>query len=135
MLSFASARIAHNLSAIVTHQMNKRLYTELTRLKFLGPAHLSPGKFIVDQDPLDFDDEDLALEPPYIIIGRVLPNSEIFNQSAFQIELKVSAKHPYDPPEVKIRTPIYHPNIAKDGELLLTVSTIPHFFVCRWHLY
>ncbi|CAF3367665.1 unnamed protein product, partial [Rotaria sp. Silwood2] len=50
------------------------------------------------------------------IIGRIFPESETFMEGAFQIEMKITPNFPFDPPEVRFLTPIYHPNVDKDGK-------------------
>jgi len=58
-------------------------------------------------------------EPPAknVIIGRLLPKSDPFSRSGFNVLLTLPEEFPMKPPEVKILTPIYHPNIHKDGKM------------------
>lgn len=98
-------------------QLNKQLYTDINKLKLLHAK--STPKFILDQSP--FDDEDEGLESTaspnrIVIIGRILPDSEIYNQGAYQIEMRLTPHYPFDPPEVRFITKIYHPNVLLDGK-------------------
>ena len=101
-------------------QLNKQLYTDITKLKLLHAK--STPKFILDQSPFNNnDDEDGGLESAtssnrIVIIGRILPDSEIYNQGAYQIEMRLTPHYPFDPPEVRFITKIYHPNVSPDGK-------------------
>jgi ubiquitin-protein ligase len=83
----------------------------------------SQTRFILEQSPFSEDGEDeevLSLngnrDDP-IIIGRIFPNSEIYNQGSYRIEIKVSRPYPmYPPATIRLLTRIYHPNVAKDGK-------------------
>ena len=128
---FLSARLARNLSAAVSHQNMKRLFTEVARLKRLAPSNSSMGNFILEKSPFDEDDDEgepTVSGPPYIIIGRILPSSEIFNQSAFRIEIKVPSNFPFLPPDVRVITPIYHPNVDRKCELIVARSKMTNLF-------
>ncbi|CAF4604643.1 unnamed protein product, partial [Rotaria sp. Silwood2] len=37
-------------------------------------------------------------------------------EGSFQIEMKLTSNYPFDPPEVRFLTPIYHPNVGQDGK-------------------
>ena len=109
--------------------LNKRLYTEVTRLRLCGKPD-APVRFLLEKSPFpdDPDDEDrfaeLSKKKEHLIIGRILPTSEIFNQGSYQIEMKITSKFPAEPPEVRFLTPIYHPNVGRDGKnLLLNIQT------------
>ena len=87
-----------------------RLCREIEKLR-------SSVKFILDKSPLD----DQSGAPSNIIVGRILPDSDPFNQAAFQIEIKIPTDYPFSPPEVRIITPMYHPNISKDGKICIAL--------------
>ncbi len=98
--------------------LNKSLYTDISRLKNLNTR--TYPKFILDQSPFrDEDDEEgnaaADTSEDVVIIGRILPDTEIYNQGAYQIEMKLTSSYPCNPPEVRFITPIYHPNVARDG--------------------
>lgn len=94
-------------------KLNKALWTNLTRLKLLSTTD-SSSRFILDRSPFDDDDE----EPRnlYTIIGRIFPQSEIYKDYSIQIEMKLTANYPMEPPEVRFLTRIYHPNVDTDGK-------------------
>lgn len=100
-------------------KLNKRLYTDINRLKLLNRATEQP-KFLLDKSPFNDDGDQesstaAAAPKEILIIGRILPDSEIYKEGAFQIEMKLPENFPVDPPEVRFLTPIYHPNVAEDG--------------------
>ncbi|CAF4713776.1 unnamed protein product [Rotaria sp. Silwood2] len=114
-----------------TNKLNKVLWTNITQLK-LSNKEGSPVRFLLDKSPFDENDDDdndnknSLKNTEYVIIGRILPNSNIFKESSFQIEMKLTSNYPFEPPEVRFLTPIYHPNIDKNGKFchpLLTKTT------------
>jgi ubiquitin-protein ligase len=105
--------------------LNKRLFTDINRLKLCNKTD-SPVRFSVDKSPFNDDgeqEETGSSDNPkeILIIGRIYPNSEIFREGAFQIEMKLTNTYPLDPPEVRFITPIYHPNVGKDGKVELII--------------
>ena|ERR1700722_13842164 len=90
----------------------KRAWTERTKLESLATDNKA---FIIDKTP--FSDEEAGATPTELLyLVRILPRSEVFNQGAFQIQMKLPPTYPFDPPEVKFITRIYHPNVDKDGK-------------------
>lgn len=102
-----------------TSRLNKALWTNINRLKLLAESGDSV-KFILEKSPFDdIEEEKGATERnEYVIIGRILPESEIYKESAFRIELRLTLNYPQDPPVVRFLTPVYHPNIEKDGKTM-----------------
>lgn len=99
-----------------SNKLNKALWTNMTKLKLLSKED-EPVRFVLDQSPFgDDDDESASVRDVYVIIGRIFPKSELFKDHALQIEMKLTDKYPIDPPEVRILTRIYHPNVDTDGE-------------------
>jgi ubiquitin-protein ligase len=102
-------------------KLNKQLYTDINRLRLLSKNTVQP-KFILDQSPFNEDGEQeetggaTASPKEYVIIGRILPDSEVYNQGAYQIEMKLTSTFPFDPPEIRFLTKIYHPNVDQDGK-------------------
>jgi ubiquitin-protein ligase len=101
---------------------NKRLITEITKLKALSTnADSSSVKFLLDKSPIDVPSGGSQTgannSAQNIILGRILPTSNIYNQAAFQIEIKLPAEFPFKPPEVRFVTPIYHPNVDEQGKI------------------
>ena len=115
-------------------KLNKHLHTDITRLKLCSKPD-SPVGFLVDKSPFDDIDDDAQLtasaqSKEYDIIGRILPKSEIFNQAAFRIELKLTSTFPTTPPRVRFLTPIYHPNVERDGENAQMENSICIRLIC-----
>jgi len=98
--------------------LNKRVWSEFNKLKGLSLNSDSLIKFIIDSSP--FDDEEIS-PSEYIFIGRILPMSNLFNKSSFKIEIKLSNEYPLKPPELRILTPIYHPNVCEKGKRKQTI--------------
>ena len=97
-------------------QLNKALWTNLTKLKLLNKDSGSV-RFILDQSPFGDEDHETTTEQDfYVIIGRIFPNSEIFKQYAIQIEMRLTSNYPMEPPEVRFLTPVHHPNVDKNGK-------------------
>lgn len=101
------------------NRLNKALWSSITRLKLLAESDDS-NKFILEQSPFDGIDEVEAATAldEYVVIGRILPESQIYKESAFRIEMKLTSQYPKDPPTVRFLTPVYHPNIEADGKLI-----------------
>ena len=93
----------------------KRAWAEMEKLKG------SRVKFLMDQSPFDEDDEN-ATATNFSFIGRILPTAFPWNETALKIEIKLPEKYPVDPPNVRILTPIHHPNVLTDGESIDTFT-------------
>ncbi|CAF1053242.1 unnamed protein product [Rotaria sordida] len=104
----------------------KRVLNEIQKLQALATNNdPSSVKFLLDKSPLDDQSSGsqaaTASSASTIILGRILPNSDIFNQAAFQIEIKLTSEYPFKPPEVRFITPIYHPSVDKDGKICVDI--------------
>jgi ubiquitin-protein ligase len=105
---------------MTSNKLNKRLYTDVNRLRLCNKSD-APVRFILDKSPFNEDDEEeeagaASSSKEIIILGRIFPNSEIYKDGAYQIEMKLTSTYPHNPPEVRFITKIYHPNVAKDGK-------------------
>ena len=90
----------------------KRAWADFKKLQGLNPTDGSTVKFILDSSP--FDDEEQT-STDYTFLGRILPASEPFNQSAYKVEMKLTNEYPGKPPKVRLLTRIHHPNVGEDG--------------------
>jgi hypothetical protein len=100
------------------NRLNKDLWTNITKLKLLTKPD-APVRFFLEQSPFDDEEEEkaAAAKDEYVVIGRILPESHIYKESAFRIEMKLTSKYPAEPPRVRFLTPVYHPNVEKDGKI------------------
>jgi ubiquitin-protein ligase len=98
-----------------TSLLNKPLWNNITRLKLLNKPD-GPVKFILEKSPFDEEEMDAAAPKDIIITGRILPDSKIYREGAYRIEMKLLPSYPCNPPEVRFLTPIYHPNVGQDGK-------------------
>ncbi len=100
-------------------RLNKKLYTDITRLKLLNKEN-AEVKFQLIESPFkgDEDEDELAdkKREEYVIIGLIFPNSEIYRERSYKIEIILTKTFPADPPEVRFLTQIYHPNVDTDGK-------------------
>jgi len=80
-----------------------------------------PVRFVIEQNPFDeFDDEEIPEEKSaYFITGRVYPNSGVYKDIGFDIEMKLTINYPQEAPIVRITSPVYHPNIENDGNFVI----------------
>jgi ubiquitin-protein ligase len=98
-------------------KIHKQLNAEIDELKLLGTNHDVPIVFILDETSINKEERfDVEEANERVIIGRIFPNSDIFKEGAFQIEIKLPPAYPFDPPKVRFLTPIYHPNVDKEGK-------------------
>ena len=100
-------------------KLNKKLYTDITRLKLLDKVS-EEARFRLKDSPFTGDEDEDALasqkREEYVVTGQIFPNSDIFRERSYLIEIKLTKNFPMDPPEVRFLTPIYHPNVGKDGK-------------------
>ncbi|CAF3342721.1 unnamed protein product [Rotaria sp. Silwood2] len=93
----------------MTGTETKRILLEIEKLQGLAADNnASSVQFLLDKTPLDNPGSN-------VFLGRILPKTQIYNQAAFQIEINLPAEYPFKPPEVRVITPIYHPNVGDRG--------------------
>ena len=91
----------------------KRILAEVGKIQAMASNNDPTAvKFILDKQPDPSSN---------IILGRILPKSNIYNQAAFQIELKLPNEYPFKAPEVRFITPIYHPNVDDKGKICVEI--------------
>jgi ubiquitin-protein ligase len=89
---------------------NQQLKNQIDELKLLAPS------VIFNLDKTTFNEEEMNVElKEHVIIGRIFPNSDIFKEGAYEIEINLPLVYPLYPPKVRFLTPIYHPNVDQDG--------------------
>ncbi|CAF0964222.1 unnamed protein product [Adineta ricciae] len=98
---------------------NRRILSEVTKLQALASS--SECKFLLDKSPVDDPSSN-------VILGRILPKSNIYNQAAFQIEIKLPAEYPFKAPELRFVTPIYHPNVDEKGKICVDLINTSETF-------
>lgn len=98
-------------------KLNKKLYTDITRLKLLDTDG-AEVRFRLKTSPFNGDEEEIACKEreEYTITGQIFPKSKPFDEGSYMIEIKLTKTFPVDPPEIRFLTPIYHPNVGKDGK-------------------
>jgi ubiquitin-protein ligase len=100
-------------------KLNKILYTDITKLKLLD-TDSAEVRFRVTKSPFTGDEDQpqsaAAKSDDYVIEGQIFPKSDIYRERSYLIEMILTKSFPGDPPDVRFLTPMYHPNIDKDGK-------------------
>lgn len=109
---------AHSSSILPSSAGPKRLWQEINYLRMASICKGASRIFILDKTSLDDDyEEECSSSKENFIIGRILPHSDIYKQHAFKIEIRIPLAYPFSPPEVRVITPIYHPNVGNNGRV------------------
>ena len=105
-------------------RVNQRLKVQLDELKSWSTDDSTAVMFRLDNVAFDVDEVfDYNSSKERLITGRIYPTSEIFNEGAFEIEIKFPSAYPLNPPQVRFRTPIYHPNVDENGNSSFSASS------------
>ena len=99
----------------MTDPRSKQTYKSLNALKNMGLSSHAETKFILDQNPFADEDNPPSPQDDWIIDGRLLLNSPIYKDGAIRIQMIISTSFPFDPPKVFLKTPVFHPNVSREG--------------------
>ena len=98
-------------------QRTKRIYNDVNQLKNIGPKSDASIKFILETTPFDDDEEDKLLgDEECFIVGRLLPNSDLYKKGSVRVMIKLEKTYPFRPPSIFVQQPIFHPNVDKNGK-------------------
>ena len=104
---------------MATEKLNKRLYTDITKLKLLD-RDSAEVRFRLEKSPFNDEEDDGEMQnrklEEHVVVGQIFPKSNIYNERSFSIEIILPRTFPMDPPKVRFLTPIYHINVGKDGK-------------------
>jgi ubiquitin-protein ligase len=103
-----------SLTEQISPSTMKRVFREIMELRSSSVCHGPSAIFSIDDTPFD-GDEDINPRPLYVS-GRIRPSSNIYNQREYTIKITFPPSYPFNPPEVRFITPMYHPNISSNGE-------------------
>lgn len=89
------------------HTLLKRLSHEAGEMKSSPPSNCSAGP--IGDDLRKWEGT---------IIG---PKGSPFENGVFNLKIQFPGNYPFSPPDVKFSTPVYHPNINKNGNICLDI--------------
>uniref|UniRef100_A0A6C0EB72 UBC core domain-containing protein n=1 Tax=viral metagenome TaxID=1070528 RepID=A0A6C0EB72_9ZZZZ len=84
-------------------------------MKDVGVMKLEVGKGIIEK--LDIN-ENVFGDHKIILLGQ---KGTYYENGRFALKFNISKEYPFKPPNIIFETPIYHPNISKDGYICIDI--------------
>ncbi|XP_045762896.1 ubiquitin-conjugating enzyme E2 T-like [Maniola jurtina] len=58
-------------------------------------------------------------------VSMLGPQGSPYEKGRFELTINIPDRYPFEPPQVKFLTPIYHPNIDKGGRICMNILKMP----------
>lgn len=97
------------------------IHKNMNGLRNIGPHSNAPYKCVVDRSSFDnMEDDDPLPTQDWMIHAKVFPRrTAVYNNRPVLIEIKLPKSYPGIPPEVRILSKVYHPNVDQTGKLCI----------------
>ncbi|XP_068625075.1 ubiquitin-conjugating enzyme E2 T-like [Battus philenor] len=60
-----------------------------------------------------------------LIVHMQGPKGSPYEKGTFKLSITIPKRYPFEPPLVKFETPVYHPNIDKEGRICMDMLKMP----------